>query len=257
MIYIITHKKVPLPELKEYKILQVGCALQGPLGYLRDDEGENISEKNPNFCELTGVYWIWKNVQDEYKGIVHYRRFFGKNNLSAKASQIYSYEEMVRLLKGVDIVLPYVENLKQNARDEILIYCCTEEIFDELEKIIQNYYPEYQQDFEEYFHQNKTTLFNMMFCRRELYDEYCEWLFDILFRLEKKVDLSELNEYQQRLYGFLSERLLNVWVKHKKLKVRNVPVIHTELSFGQRITFIRRRITNQIFYTLSSMKKNR
>ena len=56
-------------------------------------------------------------------------------------------------------------------------------------------------------------------------DQYCEWLFDILKKLESKVDISDYDNYQQRIYGFLAERLLNVYCKHNKLKIKYLPVI--------------------------------
>ena len=84
-------------------------------------------------------------------------------------------------------------------------------------------------------------------CKSEIFDEYCKWLFDILLELEKQVDLTKLNEYQQRLYGFLSERLLNVWVIKNKLKVKNLPVINTEMNLGERMLLVLRRIKHKYF----------
>lgn len=250
MIYIAAHKKFNVPQLDNYAVLQVGAQGKENLGYLQDNTGDNISYKNPNFCELTGLYWIWKNCDDEYKGLVHYRRYFGKSNLSSKTDDIYAYEKMLQLLDGRDIVLPYVECFKMNAREEILSQCCTEEIFEQLEMVIDKLYPEYRADFDKFFAGNKAVLFNMMFCKAEVFDAYCQWLFDVLFELEKSVDLSELNAYQQRLYGFLSERLLNVWVMHNKLNVVNTPVINVEMSGFNKIRLIRRRITNRIRYAI-------
>ena len=60
-IYIATHKKMKQFSLKNYSVLQVGAEGKESFGYLRDDSGDNISHKNPNYCELTGLYWIWKN----------------------------------------------------------------------------------------------------------------------------------------------------------------------------------------------------
>lgn len=250
MIYIASHKTFDMPELEGYCAIHVGAEGKSDLGYVRDNSGDNISIKNPNYCELTGLYWIWKNCNDDYKGLVHYRRYFGKSNLSGSIKDIYTYQEMLNLLKGNDIVLPYNEYFKQNAKEEILTMCCTEDIFNELEDTIAKLYPDYIPDFKEYFTGNKSVLFNMMFCKRELFDSYCKWLFDILFELEKKVDLSELNAYQQRLYGFLSERLLNVWIKHNNLKVVNTPVINVEMKVFYRIRLIRRRFTNRIHFAL-------
>ena len=90
----------------------------------------------------------------------------------------------------------------------------------------------------------------MMFCKKELFDDYCEWLFSILFELEKHVDLELLNDYQKRLYGFLSERLLNVWVRHNKLVIENLPVINIEMSLDKKVKLLRRRFTNRIRWQL-------
>ncbi len=245
MIYIATHKKFNVPNLNGYCALQVGAEGKEKYGYLRDNIGNHISGKNANYCELTGLYWIWKNTDDSYKGLVHYRRYFGGNNLSNKISDICSYEYLLNCLKSVDIVLPYVEYFKQNAKEEILLHCCTEEIFDKLRQIIETKYPDYIETYDRYFNENKASLFNMLFCKREIFDAYCEWLFSILFVLEKQVDLAKLNTYQQRLYGFLSERLLNVWVIKNKLVVKHLPVIHMELPVFDRIRLVRRRFTNR------------
>lgn len=245
MIYIATHKKFNVPNLNGYCALQVGAEGKEKYGYLRDNIGNHISGKNANYCELTGLYWIWKNTDDSYKGLVHYRRYFGRNNLSNKISDICSYEYLLNCLKSVDIVLPYVEYFKQNAKEEVLLHCCTEEIFDKLRQIIETKYPDYIETYDRYFNENKASLFNMLFCKREIFDAYCEWLFSILFVLEKQVDLAKLNTYQQRLYGFLSERLLNVWVIKNKLVVKHLPVIHMELPVFDRIRLVRRRFTNR------------
>ena len=245
MIYIATHKKFNVPNLNGYCALQVGAEGKEKYGYLRDNIGNHISGKNANYCELTGLYWIWKNTDDSYKGLVHYRRYFGRNNLSNKISDICSYEYLLNCLKSVDIVLPYVEYFKQNAKEEILLHCCTEEIFDKLRQIIETKYPDYIETYDRYFNENKASLFNMLFCKREIFDAYCEWLFSILFVLEKQVDLAKLNTYQQRLYSFLSERLLNVWVIKNKLVVKHLPVIHMELPVFDRIRLVRRRFTNR------------
>ena len=80
-IYIAAHKKTELPQKDGYIPLQVGAALHDDLGYLKDDVGDNISSKNPNFCELTGLYYIWKNEKADIVGLSHYRRFFLKIHL--------------------------------------------------------------------------------------------------------------------------------------------------------------------------------
>ena len=251
MIYIAAHKRFTDIGLKNYMPLQVGAYKKDSLGYLRDDSGDSISFKNSNYCELTGLYWIWKNTSDDYKGLVHYRRYFGKSNLSSSVNKIYLYDELINMLECVDIILPYVERFKQNSKDELLISCCTPEIFEELRSIVLSLYPDYIDCFDNFFSDNKASLFNMMFCRKDLFDSYCHWLFDILFELDNKIDLSGLNQYQQRLFGFLSERLLNIWVMKNNLKAINLPVIATELKPIERIRLIRRRYTNNICFKLN------
>ncbi|MGN8754267.1 DUF4422 domain-containing protein [Blautia sp. HCP3S3_C4] len=248
MIYIAAHKTFDHPNLDGYVILQVGAEGKQDLGYIRDNTGDNISYKNPNFCELTGLYWIWKNTDDDYKGLVHYRRYFGKRNLSNSFSDVYSYRYLLDIAKKVDIVLPYVEYFKQNAKEEILTQCCTPEIFEKLQDIICQKYPEYINAFNEFFSDNRSVLFNMMFCKKDIFDRYCEWLFDILFQLEKDVNINLLNDYQKRLYGFLSERLLNVWINKNHLTTRNVCVVNTEAKKGELLKLLMRRIYHRITF---------
>ena len=78
-IYVATHKKVPMPEKSIYQPIRVGAALnEDDFGYVRDDTGDNISNKNKNFCELTATYWILKNDNSDIVGLKHYRRYFFK-----------------------------------------------------------------------------------------------------------------------------------------------------------------------------------
>lgn len=255
MVYIVTHKDVDIPIMDGYCILQVGAKGKKNLGFLRDDIGENISNRNSNFCELTGVYWIWKNSKEDFKGIVHYRRFFGRSNLSSSFKKIFSYEQLVNKLSKADILLPYVEFFQTNTYYQLIRSSCTDKVFSLLKKTVSELFPEYIDDFDEFFDDNKSVLFNMMFCRGEIFDDYCKWLFAILFELDKIIDFNELSDYQERIYGFLAERLLNIWVIHNKLKVENVPIINTELSLIKRIRLIRRRYTNIIKYRIKMAKK--
>lgn len=249
MIYIATHKKFEEPKLDGYCVLQVGAEGKPDFGYIRDNIGDHISAKNPNYCELTGLYWIWKNCNDDYKGLVHYRRYFGSRK------KIFSYNRMLQTLqKGYDIVLPYTEYFLQNAKDEILIACCTDEIFHALRKCIQKLYPEYLLEFDLFFKGNKCSLFNMLFCKKEWYDKYCNWLFDILFELEKNISLENLNKYQKRIYGFLAERLLNIWVEHNHLKVVRLKVVNTEMSFKDTLVLKRRRCTNRLRFFIKKIR---
>ena len=74
-ILVAAHKQYWMPEDSVYLPLHVGAEGKPDLGYTKDNTGENISAKNPNFCELTGLYWAWKNLEADYVGLVHYRRY--------------------------------------------------------------------------------------------------------------------------------------------------------------------------------------
>lgn len=105
-IFVCTHKKFKYGLPFGYRILQVGASLNADLGYLRDDNGENISMKNHNYCELTGLYWVWKNVTSDYVGLVHYRRYFYKSRIAAVANDPLSVAYIEKQLKYYDIILP-------------------------------------------------------------------------------------------------------------------------------------------------------
>ena len=245
-IYVATHKKAEFPKEKIYKPIRVGSALnKEDFGYQRDDIGENISNKNKNFCELTATYWIMKNDKSDIVGLTHYRRYFFKKHKNNKLENVLSEQDIKEILKENDIIVPnYTFIIKHNA-EKSWEKTHIKKDYDECKKIISEKYPDYIETYDRYFNENKASLFNMLFCKREIFDAYCEWLFSILFVLEKQVDLAKLNTYQQRLYGFLSERLLNVWVIKNKLVVKHLPVIHMELPVFDRIRLVRRRFTNR------------
>lgn len=251
-VYIATHKKFKLPELDaEYIPLQVGAACKEYIGYLTDDSGENISGKNSNYCELTGLYWIWKNDKEsKIKGLVHYRRYFTKYRISSSDKGFLCKKDIEEILTDHDIILSSKEYFKETAWEEYYMVCGLEKDLRRVEKIIEDKYPDYLDAFYEYFKGNTSHLFNMMICRRELFDEYCEWLFGILFELEQQVRLEEYNDYQKRIFGFMSERLLNVWVKHKKLQVYEARTVNTELSMVEKLRIFIRRFKNMIVFSL-------
>ena len=79
-VIIAAHKQYLMPDKDCYLPVQVGSALHKAVGYTPDNTGDNISEKNPYYCELTGLYWAWKNLPADVLGLVHYRRYMGKKN---------------------------------------------------------------------------------------------------------------------------------------------------------------------------------
>ena len=249
-IYIATHKNFKVPNLdKIYIPLQVGASGKKNLGYLKDNTGDNISEKNANYCELTGLYWAWKNDNNsKIKGLVHYRRYFTKYRFSVSAKGFLCENEINQILNEYDIILSKKEYFKETAWEEYHMVCGLEKDLKRVEKILREYYPEYLPAFNKYFSGNVSSLFNMMICKSDLFDEYCQWLFDILFQLEKEIDWKEYDDYQKRLFGFMSERLLNVWVIHKGLRIKEYRTVNTEMKFMDRVRIWLRRYKNKYLF---------
>lgn len=244
MIYIVTHKRVELPKLQGYRAIQVGGAADDFAGCLRDDTGDSIADKNPYYCELTAMYWVWKNVDDPCKGLAHYRRYFGKRPLSSRVGDIQPYDALVRMLEGWDMLAAKPAVYHVNAREQLLMDCCTPETFDRLEAVVAALSPDSMDAFRAFFAGNRASQYNMLFCRREAFDDYCAWLFPILFTLEGQVDLTGASDYQKRLFGFLGERLMNVWMIQNRLSVKYLPVVSTEYSPRDHLTYLRRDVTN-------------
>lgn len=253
MIYIVTHKPVALPTLKGYRPIQVGGAAAIP-GMLRDDTGDSIASMNPSYCELTAVYWIWKNARDEYKGLAHYRRYFGRKRFSSDPRDILDEPALKGMLDGCDILLARPAVYHVNAREQLLMDCCDAATLDRLDAVFESRHPGDMDAYRAFFRQNRAAQYNMLYCKAELFDAYCAWLFPVLFELEDYVDLTGADDYRRRLYGFLSERLLNVWVSARGLRVKYLPVVSTEYTFKDHLTYRRRDITNGMRFALRGKK---
>ena len=227
-IYVITHKRFDdslFKNKKIYSALLVGKALgnSGKEYYLNDALGENISFKNKSYCELTGLYWMWKNSDSKILGLEHYRRYFVNNS---KDKQLLTKTQIVNDLASYDIILPKKDPLifMGKTADQYFGDVHDPLVWTLTRNIIEKDFPQYLSDFDWYSTQYTGYSYNMMIASKEIVDEYCKWLFKILESLEKIVDLKKYNNYNQRMFGFVSERLLNIWIKHNNLKVKEYPV---------------------------------
>ena len=108
-ILVATHKQYWMPEDKIYLPIHVGRVEKADLGYLGDDTGDNISAKNANYCELTGLYWAWKNLKCDYIGLCHYRRYFAHavsgSDMEKKKLAILQRTDYEKLLKQYDVIV--------------------------------------------------------------------------------------------------------------------------------------------------------
>lgn len=239
-ILIAAHKRSNLPNIPIYLPIQVGKALHEDidLKYINDNTKENISVKNPYFCELTALYWGWKNLTSDYIGLVHYRRYLGLKKKKDKIESVLTSEQAKNLCEKYDIILPqkrkyYIESLWSH-------YAHTHDIshLEKTKNIIAKICPEYIPAFEKVMKRTWGHMFNMFIMKKALADEYCTWLFNILFQLEKEVDLNQLSAFDARLFGRVSELLLDVWIEKNHYPYKEIKMIQLgDENWPQKIKY--------------------
>lgn len=232
VILVAAHKQFPDMGLEGYFPVQVGAAACADLGYQRDDEGENISAKNPQYCELTAQYWAWKNMRGpRILGLVHYRRYFVRD-LYAKdlKSQILTAQQAGELLKEYDVILPkpvyklqgngslYKDRPRERQNEHLLL----------MEEIIHRRCPEYIPSFEKFVYGKRASFGNMFIASAERFNAYNAWVFPLLEEFERLGEQAGI--MIPRLCGFMSEYLLCTWVDHEisPEKVWYMDVCNTE-----------------------------
>ncbi len=213
-IFMMTHKEFDAPKNPIYVPLHVGrAAAKRDLGYLGDDTGDNISRLNCYYAELSGIYWVWKNCHDaDTVGVCHYRRILVKENGS-----VFLENDYKTLCDKYDIMTTKRLELPSSYREGFAAHH-NAAVPDETGRVIRKLHPSFYDTYATLLEQNKTYFGNIMVAKKEIYDEYCDWLFSILFELQKRVDLSGFeDDYHRRIFGFISEFLLYVWVQAKGL----------------------------------------
>lgn len=221
-VVVATHKEYRMPDDEMYLPLQVGADVHAnvELGYTKDNTGDNISFKNDSFCELTALYWAWKNLDADYIGLVHYRRHFGYRRTKDPFESVLTYEELAPMLDEYRIIVPnkrhyYIESLYSHYKHTHYVIQ-----LDETRAIIEDMYPEYLPSFDKVVRRTYGYMFNMAIMEKPLLDEYCTWLFSILFELEARIErcdleMPELSFFQGRFYGRVSEIIFNVWLDYQ------------------------------------------
>ena len=229
-IIIATHKQYWMPGDGMYIPLQVGADVNKNvrLGYRKDNTGDNISSKNKNYCELTGLYWAWKNLDMSCLGLVHYRRHFSVRKKRSKKDSVLNSNELKKVLKKTDIILPKKRHYFIETNYSQYVHAHHAEDLELTRKIIGEKHPRYLQAYDKCMKRRSGHKFNMFIMKKQYFNEYCEWLFDILFELEERLDISDYNENDSRVFGFVSERLLDVWLTAKGYSYVELPYIFME-----------------------------
>jgi hypothetical protein len=248
LLFTAFHKAFPVPAADFVYPVKAGKALSDGLPDMTgDNTGENISELNTYYAELTVIYWIWKNFDrnlEKYWGINHYRRYFCLDPVfSLKKRKVYNFSEagnslnkvltkrlytrLLRDLEEFDVILPrQMHCFKKRGRVKSIARHYAEEHnnadWEITLQVIREKYPEYEKSFV-VFDGSKMSFFNMMVTSWAVWDHYLQWLFDILFEVDKRIVRPE-DAYQCRVFGFLSERLINLFVYHNNYSVKYYPV---------------------------------
>lgn len=229
---------------KRYKVVCVNdYNYNGELEWYKDNVGDNISDMNWFYNELTTFYWVWKNYKmKDYVGMCSYRRYFNFFN------DIDSVED---ILKTYDIIVPSQTELNQYTNKEFyekahnlndLLLLCV---------ILLKKNPSYKDSVYYVMNNNKMYANNMFIMKSEDYIKYCEFLFDILNEflqirgfhkyedafnyIDKHSDEfykfskseSKIN-YQTRIGGFLAERLFTIYVHHNFKNIYETPISFIE-----------------------------
>lgn len=241
-IFLSYHKPFQLLDSEIFTPIQVGRASAAKIlkNMIGDDTGENISSKNQNFCELTAQYWAWKNCNANYIGFMHYRRHLNfnenKNYESNKwglieEENINEYyikkyglddENIKNVIKNYDIVTVSPWDVKNaGSKNNYDHYKFSEaklhiKDYDLTLEILKQKYPEYEQDITDYNNSETGYYTNIFVMKNEIFNDYCSWLFDILFEVEKRVDISEYDFQEARIFGYLSEWLFGIYIFHQK-----------------------------------------
>ncbi len=236
-----------------------------------DDSGDNISEKNRYYSECSALYWAWKNYDKlgnpDYIGLMHYRRHFVFNDKYFESVPKGNWEKGLQFIKSDFINDEYlgkiglndqnIENVcnnydlivsndsdleiirNRNIREDYKTTILGTDVkdFDLMLEIINKKYPDYKDVILEKIFGYKKTLYQMFIMKKELFFEYCDFLFGVLFEVEKQVDFSAYSINGQRSLGYLAEIIMSifVWKKEKEgINVKKLGISMVDYPFEKK-----------------------
>lgn len=240
--------KIHQPVMAGKALQQAQSAIPG------DDTGKNISAKNRYYSELTGIYWVWKNTRQNITGTCHYRRYFTAQpepflyrlkrilyfpvglykkrvgliytrNTRLFADRVINQANVSSLFQKYDAILPQPRKLKYSVETHFKRYHDIEDL-KLLETVLREKHPGYLEAFYTVMKGKRLYANNMFILKNEHFQEFMTWWFEVLFEFERRAELGKYTGYQQRILGFIAERLLNVWFMKKQLSCIELPVIY-------------------------------
>lgn len=270
-ILVCCHKPGKWLSDEIYMPIQCGKAISDvDLGIQGDDTGDNISVKNPCYCELTAIYWAWKNMKDvDYIGLCHYRRYFNfkkkccgviRQESECVSDNILNDTSLFNInneILNCDVILPtsrpfIMPIIEAHIKNFGLIN------FSILEYVILKLYPEYRESlYFVFYHSCNIPQRNMFLMKKSLFDDYSHWLFSILFEVERLIKPSQYI-FEQRVYGFMGEMLLPLYCYHNKLTVKKRQLIFMmDCDKESKVRVIFRDLFNRIRFLLNASTQRR
>ncbi len=227
-VAVASHKNYWMPSDQMYVPVYVGAALgnnvSGSEHFQRDDEGENISARNNRYSELTALYWLWKNDSSDYKGLVHYRRYFSGSGERGVASK----SDMQKLLEKAPVIMPKKRNYRVMTVGKHYAATFEQAHLDALRIALGKEAPEVLPAFEDHMNETSSHICNMTVMRSDIFDAWCSWLFSVLEKAEQHIDFSGMTSFQQRVMGRVSELLVDPWLSVSGISYAECSVVNLE-----------------------------
>jgi len=223
-LFVVSHKKLNNIYYPERSFIYVGPKQDEikSINDYGDKSGISISERNFTYCECTAIYWLYKNFDCDYIGIEHYRRLF-YSPLIKPVSKKY----VEKKLKKYDFIVMINWLLPHKNKDQF-IEAHDKEMYVAMEEAIKKLHPEYLPSFNKTMNQHHLSWCNMFITSKKHFNQYCDFLFDILFEIERNITIPT-DPYKRRIMGFISERMLNIYLDyHSEYKVKQCLVLPTK-----------------------------
>ena len=228
-VLVAAHKAYTMPRDLMYLPIHVGKAGKDlDLGFPGDNTGDHISQRNATFCELTGLYWAYKNLDADYIGLSHYRRHFRGKGKGDKWASILTTPEAEALLEKTDVLLPHRRNYFIETAYDQYVHAHPAEPLDLMLELAAKTGENYAAVAENMKKRTWTHLYNMFIMKQNIFRDYCAWMFDILFRVEAAIDISAYSQYDRRVFGFLAERMLDIYLEANGIGYQEIPVMFME-----------------------------
>ncbi|MCQ2217116.1 MAG: DUF4422 domain-containing protein [Paludibacteraceae bacterium] len=218
-IFVACHKAAEVPNDDVYTPIHVGKSISNlNLGHIGDDTGDNISAKNSTYSEMTAHYWVWKNLKKEdaeYVGFCHYRRFFIQNFTQENIDGFFA--------DGTDVILSSPVYYKYRIQQKLLLYVSADD-YAILHAVIKKQCPDYLPTINKYLMGVLDNPYNMLICRKEVFDDYCTWMFSILDECEKNIRLSPYSR-ARRVMGYIAEFLTPIYFMKNGCKIKMMDTV--------------------------------